>query len=67
MQPSSPTHRQTISAILIDAGAVTPEQVALAIERHRETGCRIGEALVQLGFVSEEDIGWALARQLGIP
>ena len=67
MQPSSPTHRQTISAILIDAGAVTSEQVDLAIERHRETGCRIGEALVQLGFVSEEDIGWALARQLGIP
>ena len=67
MQPSSPTHRQTISAILIDAGAVTSEQVDLAIARHRETGCRIGEALVQLGFVSEEDIGWALARQLGIP
>ena len=36
MQPSSPTHRQTISAILIDAGAVTSEQVDLAIERHRE-------------------------------
>lgn len=67
MEPSSPLQRQTISAILIDAAAVTSEQVDLAIARHRDTGCRIGEALVQLGFVSEEDIGWALARQLGIP
>lgn len=67
MEPSSPARRQTISAILIDAAAVTPEQVDLALARHRETGCRIGEALVQLGFVSEEDIGWALARQLGLP
>jgi len=67
MEPTSPPQRQTISAILIDAAAVTNDQVDLAIARHRETGCRIGEALVQLGFVSEEDIGWALARQLGIP
>ena len=52
MEPSSPARRQTISAILIDAAAVTPEQVELALARHRETGCRIGEALVQLGFVS---------------
>ncbi|MFN8587373.1 MAG: hypothetical protein U0704_06185 [Candidatus Eisenbacteria bacterium] len=67
MEPSSPARRRTISAILIDAAAVTSEQVELAIARHRDTGCRIGEALVQLGFVSEEDIGWALAHQLELP
>lgn len=67
MDPSIPIQRQTISAILVEAGAITPEQVEVAIARHRETGRRVGEMLVELGFVSEEDIGWALARQLGIP
>lgn len=59
--------RKTITAILMEAGAVTLEQVDVALLRQRETGRRIGESLVELGFVSEEDIGWALARQLGIP
>jgi len=56
-----------ITAHLIEGGAVTPDQVDVALARQRETGRRIGESLVELGFVSEEDIGWALARQLDIP
>lgn len=67
MDSESGTHRKTITAILVEGGAVTPEQVDVALARQRETGRRIGESLVELGFVSEEDIGWALARQLGIP
>lgn len=59
--------RKTITAILVEGGAITPEQVNVALERQRETGRRTGEVLVELGFVSEEDIGWALARQLDIP
>src|SRR5207245_347654 len=27
----------------------------------------IGETIVELGFTSEENIGWALSKQLGIP
>lgn len=61
------SQRKLITAILVEGGAVTPEQVDVALARQRETGRRIGESLVELGFVSEEDIGWALARQLGIP
>lgn len=64
--PSQP-RRKNITEILVEAGAVTPEQVDVALVRQRETGRRIGEALVELGFVSEQDIGWALAHQLGIP
>jgi len=63
----STPQRKLITAILVEGGAVTPEQVDVALARQRETGRRIGESLVELGFVSEEDIGWALARQLGIP
>jgi MSHA biogenesis protein MshE len=61
------TSRRNITAILVEAGAVTPDQVVVALSRQQETGRRIGETLVELGFVSEEDIGWALAHQLGIP
>lgn len=58
---------RNITSILIDTGTVTEAQVQAGLERQRETGTRIGEALVELGAATEEDIGWALARQLGIP
>lgn len=58
--------RKTVTAILLEAGVVTDEQIEAGLLRQRETGQRIGETLVALGYVSEEDIGWALARQLGI-
>jgi MSHA biogenesis protein MshE len=58
---------RTITAILVEAGAVTPEQVEAGLALQRQTGRRIGESLVELGAVTEEDIGWALAHQLGLP
>jgi type II secretory ATPase GspE/PulE/Tfp pilus assembly ATPase PilB-like protein len=61
-------HRVTknITAILLEAGVVTPEQVERGVLRQRETGRRIGETLVEMGAVTEEDVGWALSRQLGL-
>jgi Tfp pilus assembly pilus retraction ATPase PilT len=58
--------RPTVTAILGGAGVVTDDQVQAGLTRQRETGRRIGECLVELGFVSEEDIAWALARQFGL-
>ena len=54
-----------ISEILIAAGVVTEEHVAAALAHQGRTGQRIGEALVELGSATENDIGWALARQFG--
>lgn len=56
-----------ITDILVEAGVVTPEQVEAALEYQRETGLRVGEQLVAMGAATEEDIGWALAQQFGIP
>lgn len=67
MDSPNTVRRKNITAILVEAGVVTAEQVDVGLARQRETGRRIGESLVELGFVSEEDIGWALAHQLGIP
>lgn len=60
-------HAQHVTDILVQAGVVTPPQIDAALERQQETGRRIGETLVEMGAASEEDIGWALARQFGIP
>lgn len=55
----------TITDILLEAGVVSAEQIQRALAHQRETGTRIGEALVELGAANEADIGWALARQMG--
>ena len=59
--------RQTLASILVDGGIVTQEQVDAAFQRQLETGRLIGETLVELGYTSEENIGWGLSKQLGIP
>ncbi len=66
MDPTIGEQRPTVTAILVAAGVVTDEQIAAGLSRQRETGRRIGECLVELGIASEEDIAWALARQLGL-
>jgi type II secretory ATPase GspE/PulE/Tfp pilus assembly ATPase PilB-like protein len=66
--PAPPrVNSRTITAILIEAGVVTAEQVEAGLALQRQTGRRIGESLVELGAVSEEDIGWALGHQLALP
>jgi len=59
--------KPTLSAILVDSGIVTNEQVDAAFQRQLATGRMMGETLVELGFTTEENIGWALSKQLGIP
>jgi Tfp pilus assembly pilus retraction ATPase PilT len=66
VNPPPVGQRRPVTAFLVDAGVVTDAQVDLGLAHQRETGHRIGETLVELGFVSEEDIAWALARQLGL-
>lgn len=56
----------TITEILLEAGVVSAAQIDAALEHQRNAGVRVGEALVELGAASENDIGWALARQLGL-
>jgi hypothetical protein len=64
--PTKPPTR-TLTSILVECGIVTDAQVEQAAARQRETGLLIGETLVELDFTSEENIGWALSKQLGIP
>jgi type IV pilus assembly protein PilB len=65
MAVSAPADR--IGEQLIHEGLVTREQLTRALEDARSGGTRVGYSLVKLGFLSEQDLVRALARQHRIP
>ncbi|MBB4637476.1 type IV-A pilus assembly ATPase PilB [Longimicrobium terrae] len=52
---------------LILEGLVSREQLAKALDEARSSSTRVGYSLVKLGFLSEQDLVRALARQHRIP
>jgi type IV pilus assembly protein PilB len=58
--------RRRIGDILQEMGVIQESDIKKAIKAGREKGLRVGEALIELGFVSEDRMLWALAEQLGI-
>ena len=61
------TERRNIGDILMSAGRVTKEDVQRAVEYQRVNGGYLGEALVALGSVSQEELKWSLASQFDLP
>jgi type II secretory ATPase GspE/PulE/Tfp pilus assembly ATPase PilB-like protein len=57
----------SIGAVLFKSQIITEDELRGALEEQKITGCRVGEALVAMGVVTQEDIDWALANQLNIP
>ena len=57
----------SIGAVLFKSQIITEQELKAALEAQKVSGCRVGEALVRLGVVTQEDIDWALANQLNIP
>jgi receptor protein-tyrosine kinase len=58
---------RSIGAILVDGGKLTVEHAEQIIGLQKQTGARFGEAALQLGLVTAEDLQFALARQYGYP
>jgi type IV pilus assembly protein PilB len=56
-----------IGKILVSKGVITEDQLVQAIGMQRGSGKVLGEVLVELGYVTHEDIARSLADQLGIP
>jgi type IV pilus assembly protein PilB len=65
MAVSAPADR--IGEQLIHEGLVSREQLSKALEDARANGNRVGFSLVKLGFLGEQDLVRALARQHRIP
>jgi len=55
--------RQLLGELLIQAKRVTTDQLEHALEEQQKTGEKLGEVLVRLGFVSEQELNGFLAFQ----
>ncbi len=59
--------RKRLGEILIGMGHVTAEKIEDALIHARRTGVKLGEALVDLNMVEEEQVAKALCRQNKLP
>lgn len=55
-----------IGDVLVAAGAITEEQLQEGLAKQKETGRKLGNALVDLGFISSDMLITVLTTQLGI-
>lgn len=58
---------RSIGAILIDTGRLSPENAERILRLQKEHGMRFGEAAIELGVLTEDDIRFALASQFDYP
>jgi hypothetical protein len=65
--PLGQTPRFQLGGLLIEKGLITQEQLDEALVERSENGGLLGEALVRLGFVFEDELARTLAEQAGIP
>ena len=50
------TRTKKIGQILIETGAITSEQLELALKEQKQTGEKLGQILQRLGICSEQEI-----------
>ena len=58
---------QRLGDLLVKEKVITTEQLEQATKVQKETNCRLGSALVKLGFLTDEDVTNFLSRQYGVP
>ena len=63
---AAPVSSKNLGETLLEAGVITPEMLALAEARAGDVPERVGDALVELGAASEDDVLRALAAQRGL-
>ncbi len=56
-----------LGELLTKAGLITQDQLKEALRVQKDTGGKLGETLIKLAFVSEEDITECLSQQFGVP
>jgi general secretion pathway protein E len=66
-EPASAPPIKKLGEILVDAGLITPEQLAQAVEEARQQQKRLGDYLQDEGMVAAEDVALALSLQLNLP
>lgn len=59
----APTQVGKIGRVLLESGRLTEQQAEKVLLRQQERKIRFGEAAIELGYIKEADIQFALARQ----
>ena len=59
--------RRKLGELLIESGLLTVDKLKDALEVQKREGKRLGEVLIQMRIISEEEMAFALAMQLKIP
>ncbi|MDY6857344.1 MAG: GspE/PulE family protein [Thermodesulfobacteriota bacterium] len=59
--------RLKLGDVLLRLGAISDEGLEAALDYQKETGIRLGEALIELNLLTEKDMKQSLCTQLNIP
>ena len=66
-KPAATGTGRSIGAILIDIGRLSPENAERILRLQKEQGKRFGDAAIELGLLTEDDIRFALSSQFDYP
>jgi len=66
MQSTFFRKKEKIGSLLVGNGRLQPTQLERALAHQETVSRRLGEILLSLGYISEEDLAAALAEQLGL-
>src|SRR6184192_3091275 len=58
---------QRLGDLLVKEKVITPEPLEHAVKTQKQNNCRLGSALVKLGYLTDEDVTNFLSRQYGVP
>ena len=61
------TKRKMLGEMLVTGGLINEDQLKRALDVQKKKGGRVGEILIELGFISEHDLASFLGKQLDIP
>lgn len=66
MDPLAINRHYRLGDLLTSSGLITEEQLQKALTSQKKSGERLGKTLINLGFISEENVLQVLERQLGM-
>jgi chain length determinant protein tyrosine kinase EpsG len=64
---TAPVLDRSIGELIAEACKLSPEQIEKIVARQRKTGVRFGEAAIELGLATTDDVLFALAKQYHYP
>ncbi len=59
-------HGPPLARVLVESGRVSPENMAIALQAHQQTGESLARYLYNQHLASEDDLVWAMAQEVGL-